>query len=153
VEIGEGMRSYLFITTRSRAFNALRRMKSEEARRRLFAPEGVAREDPALHGDDVASDEAARVAQAIERVFAMMPPRQREVAVLRHRRQLTTTEIARRLQISPRTVENHVACATRTLRAHLPALLPHVTGGCEDGLGRLPRASAAVRDDESVTHD
>ena len=133
VEIGDGMRSYLFITTRSRALNALRRMRSEEARERRFAPEGVVRDDSPLHGDDVTSDDAVRVAQAIDRVFAMMPPRQREVAVLRHRRQLTTAEIACRLRISPRTVENHVACATKTLRAHLPALLPSGAGGWEDG--------------------
>jgi RNA polymerase sigma-70 factor (ECF subfamily) len=123
VDVGDGIRSYLFITTRSRALSALRRMKSVEARERLFAPEEVMPDDSASLADDAASEEVADVSRAIERVLAMMTPRQREVAILRHRRQLTTAEIARRLQISPRTVEHHAASATKTLRAHLPGLL------------------------------
>ncbi|MGH7632465.1 MAG: sigma factor-like helix-turn-helix DNA-binding protein, partial [Gemmatimonadaceae bacterium] len=65
------------------------------------------------------------VTRAVERVLRLMPPRQREVASLRLRGQLTTPEIAAKLRISPRTVEVHIARATRMLRERLPKLLGH----------------------------
>lgn len=91
--------------------------------RRADGPRGIAGDEPALPPEEEASVEADEVTRAIERVLAAMPPPQREVAALRLRHQLTTAEIARRLGIAPRTVEAHIARATKALREGLPPLL------------------------------
>jgi RNA polymerase sigma-70 factor (ECF subfamily) len=110
------------MTTRSRALNYLKREQREEWRRTAF-PRGIAGDEPALPPDGESRVDADEITKAIERVLAMMPPRQREVAALRLRHQLTTAEIAQRLAISPRTVEVHISRATKALREQLPALL------------------------------
>jgi RNA polymerase sigma-70 factor (ECF subfamily) len=123
VEIGSGTRAYLYMTTRSRALNHLERERSEARRRTMRFSRGIVSDEPALRPEGDVNVEGDEIVRAIERVLALMPPRQREVAALRLRHQLTTIEIARRLDISPRTVESHLGRATSALRAQLPALL------------------------------
>jgi RNA polymerase sigma-70 factor (ECF subfamily) len=123
IEVGPHTRAYLYVTTRSRALNHLARERNEERGRGLSFPRGIVSEEPALPPEGEAKVEADEIARAIERVLETMPPRQREVAALRLRHQLPTGEIARRLGISPRTVEVHIARATKTLRELLPKLL------------------------------
>jgi RNA polymerase sigma-70 factor, ECF subfamily len=133
VELGAGTRAYLYITTRSRALNHLKREQRERRRREMAFPRGIVADEPALPAEGEANVEADEIVRAIERVLAMMPPRQREVARLRLRGQLTAAEIAARLGISPRTVEIHLGRATKAMRAHLPLLLSddrsRLTGG------------------------
>lgn len=50
-----------------------------------------------------------------------LPPQCREVFLLHKVEQLSYAEIAERLRISPRTVENHIAKALRRLRDHSSA--------------------------------
>jgi RNA polymerase sigma-70 factor (ECF subfamily) len=123
VEIGSGTRSYLYLTTRSRALNCLKHEQREDRGRHLRFPCGIVDDEPALAPEGEANVDADEIVQAIERVLAAMPPRQREVAALRLRHQLTTMEIAHRLGISPRTVEVHIGRATKALRKGLPTLL------------------------------
>jgi RNA polymerase sigma-70 factor (ECF subfamily) len=85
-------------------------------------------DEPALPPDAESRLDADEITRAIEGVLRTMPARQRQVVALRLREQLTTIEIARRLGISPRTVEVHIARATKALREQLPALLPGHTG-------------------------
>lgn len=119
VELGAGMRSYLYLATHDRALSHIARLRREHERLPGALAPGIAGVAPALPEDD----EPDGLARAIERVVASLPPRQREVTLLRLRHQLPSAEIARRLDISPRTVEVHLARATRTLRMRLPALL------------------------------
>jgi RNA polymerase sigma-70 factor (ECF subfamily) len=119
VERGPALRAYLYSATRAQALNALRRERREER----ALPRGVLAAEPALPAEGEARLRDDAIVRAIERALLAMPPRQREVAALRLRDQLTTREIAERLAISPRTVEVHVARATRTLRELLPRLL------------------------------
>lgn len=122
VEAGAGIRSYLYIATRARALDHLRRVRVEQRRWRDGGGEAVHVEAvPEDDGEGHLRDD--EIAAAVERVLATLPPRQRAAAALRLRRELPTVEVARALGISPRTVEGHVARATRVLRARLPALL------------------------------
>jgi RNA polymerase sigma-70 factor (ECF subfamily) len=123
VEIGPGTRAYLYIATRARALSHLKREQGAQRRDDLSAARGITEEGPALPMEGEASERADAITTAIERVLATMPARRREVATLRLRHQASTAEIARRLGISPRTVETHIAHATRVLRRELPALL------------------------------
>lgn len=123
VDTGPGIRAYLYVATRSRALNYLRHEDTEERARVLAFPRGVTADEPALPPEGEKQLESDDITRAIEQVLAGMPPRQREVAALRLRHQLSTADIARRLGISPRTVEVHIARATKTLREQLPPLL------------------------------
>lgn len=123
VEVGPGIRAYLYVATRSRALNYLRHEDSEARARVLAFPRGVTAEGPALPPEGERKLEADDITRAIEQVLASMPPRQREVAALRLRHQFSTADIAAKLGISPRTVEVHIARATKALREQLPALL------------------------------
>lgn len=123
VELGPGIRAYLYVATRSRALNHLKREQISARAQMLASPCGESGDEPALGPDADHNLETDDISRAIEQVLASMPPRQREVAALRLRHQLSTAAIAERLGISPRTVEVHVARATKALREQLPALL------------------------------
>jgi RNA polymerase sigma-70 factor (family 1) len=127
VEIGANTRAYLFAITRSLALNHLARAQREAQVRDMSHPRGIASVEPALPPEGEARAVSDDIIRAIEQVLAAMPARQREVAALRLRHQLPTAEIARRLGISPRTVEVHIARATKALREQLPTLLPNQT--------------------------
>jgi len=123
VETGPNVRAYLYVATRSSALNHLARERTEERAHTLAYPRGIVAEEPALPPEADRNLDVDEISRAIERVLDTMPPRQREVASLRLRHQLSTAEIATRLGISPRTVEVHIARATKALREQLPALL------------------------------
>lgn len=123
VENGPNLRAYLYVATRSRALNHLARERAEDRAYTLAFPRGIVAEEPALPPEADRNLDVDEISRAIERVLDTMPPRQREVAALRLRHQLSTAEIAKRLGISPRTVEVHIARATKALREQLPALL------------------------------
>ena len=119
VEMGPDIRAYLYVATRSRALNHLKHEHSSARAQVLAFPPGASARAP----DADRTLEMDDISRAIEQVLASMPPRQREVAALRLGHQLSTTAIAERLGISPRTVEVHMARATKALREQLPALL------------------------------
>jgi RNA polymerase sigma-70 factor, ECF subfamily len=123
VDTGTGIRAYLYIATRSRALNHLAHERAQDRAYTLAFPRGIVSEEPALPPEADHNLDVDDVSRAIEQVLGTMPPRQREVAALRLRHQLSTADIARRLGISPRTVEVHIARATKALREQLPALL------------------------------
>jgi RNA polymerase sigma-70 factor, ECF subfamily len=123
VDTGPGIRAYLYIATRSRALNYVRHEDTEARARVLAFPHGITVEGPALLPEGERKLESDDITRAIEQVLASMPPRQREVAALRLRHQLSTAAIAEKLSISPRTVEVHIARATKALREQLPSLL------------------------------
>ena len=79
--------------------------------------------DPTALPDDDPRLTTEQISRAIQSVLEALPPRQREVAVLRLHLRMSTAVIALRLGISPRTVEVHMASATRALRDRLPSLL------------------------------
>lgn len=57
--------------------------------------------------------------RAFERAASAMPPRARDVFLLRRREELSNHEIAERLGVSVKTVETHMARALRFLRRRL----------------------------------
>lgn len=123
IDVSSNVRAYLYQATRTHALNHLERRRVEQ--RALLRYVGPVSTDvgPVLPPEGEARVRADDITRAVEQVMRLMPPRQREVAGLRLRDQLTTPEIAAKLGISPRTVEVHIARATRMLRDRLPALL------------------------------
>jgi RNA polymerase sigma-70 factor (ECF subfamily) len=123
VEMGPDIRAYLYVATRSRALNHVKHEHMSARAQVLAFSHGTTGDAPARASDADRNLETDDISRAIEQVLASMPPRQREVAALRLRHQLPTTAIAERLGISPRTVEVHIARATKALREQLPAIL------------------------------
>jgi RNA polymerase sigma-70 factor (ECF subfamily) len=123
IAMGPAIRSYLYVATRSRALNYVKHEQIAARAQSLAFPPRATGDEPDVHPDVDRELETGDISRAIEQVLGTMPPRQREVAALRLRHQMPTAAIAQRLGISPRTVEVHIARATKALREQLPALL------------------------------
>ncbi|MEM1042761.1 MAG: sigma-70 family RNA polymerase sigma factor [Bacteroidota bacterium] len=110
------LRAYLFRAARSRALN-VRRGRRRWALRfsGLDAAETVAA--PPSGGGEVS--------QAVAEAVARLPERQRMAFQLRHSHGLSYAEIASAMAVTPKTVENHLARALRTLRYALSPELAH----------------------------
>jgi RNA polymerase sigma-70 factor (ECF subfamily) len=123
IDVASNVRAYLYQATRTHALNHLERRRVEQ--RALLRYVGPVSTDigPVLPPEGEVRVRSDEITRAVEQVLRLMPPRQREVAGLRLRDQLSTSEIATKLAISPRTVEVHIARATRLLRERLPDLL------------------------------
>lgn len=113
------VRTYLLTATRNEALNLLRRIKRERAleeelvREDVLPAFGVA---AALPDDEVATKELLGV---VEQVVAELPPRCRDVFLLRWSEGLKYREIAERLGIEVKTVEMYMTRAMRAIRERL----------------------------------
>ncbi|NSL88729.1 RNA polymerase sigma-70 factor [Chitinophaga solisilvae] len=75
-----------------------------------------------------ASDEVRELERLYLRALDMLPERCREVFVLSRQQQLKYAEIAATLNISVKTVENHMGKALKILHQELKEYLPLLTG-------------------------
>ncbi|MCB0786591.1 MAG: RNA polymerase sigma-70 factor [Flavobacteriales bacterium] len=109
-------KSYLYAAVRNRCLNAL------QASRKLVALDqveaGLTQEEAA--DEELYTERAARVRAAI----AALPEERRKVFTLSRYEGLKYQEIADRLGISVKTVENQMGKALKTLRAELADLMP-----------------------------
>jgi RNA polymerase sigma-70 factor (ECF subfamily) len=69
------------------------------------------------------SEEVGEVQAAVQRALETLSPRQREIVLLRWRRQLTYEQIGAELGIAPGTASAHMQRAIGQLKALLPRLL------------------------------
>lgn len=108
------VRSYLYRIVRNLAIDDQRKSKV----RRLWA-ERVKRDPPPVFPppDDVLEDN--ELYAAVERAIRELPPRRREVFILRRFHQLSYSQIAEVMGITPRTVANQLSTALAELRATL----------------------------------
>jgi len=113
--------AYLYHVARNQALNHLKH-ELVEARwraRQVAAPEESASQPPAADRDLISNERTAAILRAVD----ALPPRQREVILLRWRAQASLEEIAATLGISANTVEIHITRAHKQLRKALPHLL------------------------------
>lgn len=107
--------SYLFIVSRNEVNDYYRECKQIQA----------LRESCAVQLCDESRIEQSIDAKAalgiIDKVMAIMPPVRREVFSLSRFHNVTNDQIARRLQISKRTVEKHINLALRQIKVELAA--------------------------------
>ncbi len=104
----------LFHVARNLLIDRSRRAQSRPAPESLF-------ED--LHASAAASParttQAADTLEQVQRAIGALPPRCRDVFILNRFEGLSYAEIARRMNISPKTVEKHMAKALLSCRAAL----------------------------------
>jgi len=67
--------------------------------------------------------EAEQLRSALDREISLLPPRRREIVVLRCVHDLSYKEIADVMNIAPQTVANQLSSALATLRTSLRELL------------------------------
>ena len=117
--LGE-LESYLYTATRNQSLDLLKRRRVRERRAvELAAPAAECVAEPADPESDLAAEE---LTAALQRAVDGLPPRQREVVLLRWQ-QASYDEIATTLGISPKTVSIHIGRAFEALRRVLPRLL------------------------------
>jgi RNA polymerase sigma-70 factor (ECF subfamily) len=118
--VGDSPRAYLVRATRNRALNHIRHLRVEQ---RGAAYAAGPTEEPAQGASLVVEDE---LGVALASAVAELPARCRDVFELSRVQGLSYAEIARTLDISPKTVENQMGKALRVLRSRLAAWLPEV---------------------------
>ena len=113
---GRSARSYLYTTVRYQALDHLRRRWVEDRWRMEYAAPGVGGEDAALAQDPDQELTQRETAAAIQQAVDTLPPRQRQVLLLRWQQQASYDQIAASLGISAKTVAVHLGRAIQRLR-------------------------------------
>ncbi len=117
LQLVETLAGYLYAITRNVALNRVARARTEGRWRAgveldvLDVPVASADADTAMRETEMAI--------AIDRAIGQLSPRCREAFLLRRQGHLSYAEIARRMQTTPKTVENQIAKALRHLRTAL----------------------------------
>jgi RNA polymerase sigma-70 factor (ECF subfamily) len=113
------LKAYLYVAVRNRAFKLLRHRRvadrvAERARSGGPVPGmSTTRNDPAEY------TAAGELARAVERAIASLPERSRQAYLLHRQHGMSYAEIAATMEISAKTVENHIARAVKALREYL----------------------------------
>jgi RNA polymerase sigma-70 factor (family 1) len=123
LEPARDVRAYLYAAARNGALDRLRRRRLEEGWSEGGAPPRASADGAATEAEVESAIESEETAEAIRRAVEALPPRQREIILLRWRRQMSYAEIAAELRIAEKTVGIHVGRALRRLRATLAWML------------------------------
>jgi RNA polymerase sigma-70 factor (ECF subfamily) len=113
----QSLAAYLYKAVRNFALNQHQRAGTADRWRHAKLLE--LHDEPAEAPGADARVRSAELAAAIERAIEQLPPRCREVFLLRRQEGLTSMEAAQRMQIAPKTVEIQMGNALRLLRKAL----------------------------------
>lgn len=106
--------AYLFTIVKNRVLNQIRDLEKQQLLREKILEQAMDYNEVTQH--EILSHDLRSV---IEKAFASMSPRQKEVFRLSREGQLSYQEIASQLNISVNTVHEHVSSALRIIRAYL----------------------------------
>ena len=113
--VGTSLQNYLFVAVRNAAIGRLRRNATMQRWRERTIAEDSTRSEEAV---DALIDSADATAE-VERCLAEMPPKRRAVCALRWLDGLSYAQIAERLGINEKTVENHIGSGLKFMRERL----------------------------------
>ena len=108
---------YLYASVRNFAINQRERAQSEHRWQEAKWAEAMGERVESQTADEEVR--AAELAAAIDRAVAQLPPRCRQAFILRRQHHLSYAEIARSMQIAPKTVEIQIGTALKHLRRAL----------------------------------
>ena len=106
--------SYLFTIVKNRVLNQIRDLEKQQALRNIILKESADYDE--VTKNEILSDDLRGV---LQKAFASMTPRQKEVFQLSREGQLSYKEIAVKLNISVNTVHEHVAAALHIIRSYV----------------------------------
>jgi len=118
----QSLKAYLYRTARNRAYNHVRNRRT-----RTDKEEDVRSDSPAQPAAEPPPDDALDAKMLDRRLRTWiddLPDRQREALSLSRFEGLSHDEIAEIMDISPRTVNNHIVRALKSLRKHVHAYEP-----------------------------
>ena len=114
ITIGRSVSAYLFTASKHKALNHVR---SEKFKIRALSDYNA---DVRAHGArPVEILESVEYEEILEKVIDQLPPRCREIFLLRRREGYSTKKIASELHLSPKTVENQMTIALRKVQEYL----------------------------------
>lgn len=116
------LEGYLYAGARNHALTHLRQRRVEEQWRRRCAGPAILSEGPTLPDDPAQELVSAEISAAVQRAVDALPSRQRQVLLLQWSGS-TYQQIAAALNISPKTVSNHLTNAVDHLRRTLPRII------------------------------
>lgn len=119
ISITSSLRSYLHTALRNKILNEIRSgvVQTNYQLHLLSAP-------PSFQADAAADLQFKELQQQIDKAYALLPEKCREVFLLSRQQQLSYRHIAEQLGISVNTVEKHMAKALKILRAGLKEYAP-----------------------------
>lgn len=109
-EIGS-FKSYIFILTKNRMLNALRKIANEKLKHQVWEES----RDP-YQPAEMAEDIFEQYKTILDDAISKLPPQQQKVFKLSKIDRLKQEEIARQLNLSPETVKKHMKLALKFLR-------------------------------------
>ena len=116
------LKPYLYRMARNRAYRYLRDERIH-AEKQVLVQQGVVGQQPVVVEPDAQLEEAV-LTQHLHSWIADLPERQREALVLSRYHHLSHQDIAALMDISPRTVNNHIMRALTALQDHIRAFEP-----------------------------
>jgi len=119
IEIESSVRFYLFRTVYNQCMNLLKHKKIE----RNYIQNQKSREDN-LYEEQWNLYNETELRQALDHAISRLPERCREVFILSRFENLKNKEIAEKLGITEKTVENQISKALRVLKTELKDFLP-----------------------------
>ena len=112
ISVEEGkLKSYLFSSVKNKAFGLIRSGKIREKHEQYYTDILKANSE-----DSSLNEDLFLFREALKRSVRQLPPKSKEVYLLRTQNGLTFAEIADKLNITRRTAENHMATAVKKLR-------------------------------------
>jgi RNA polymerase sigma-70 factor (ECF subfamily) len=115
----ESIRSYLYVSVRNQAMKLHRHRKVVDRLRQRIHAGGPVPGMSSSRDDPAANTAANELARAVERAVASLPERSRQTYLLHRQHGMSYAEIADVMEISVKTVENHLARAVAALRRTL----------------------------------
>lgn len=114
-EVHTSLKSYLYQAVRNRALNEIRRSETKD-RFESYKKHTAKELDQRTAADTF---HMRNLSEDVEKAISDLPDRRRMAFLLHRRHGFTYKEIARIMEISPKTVENQIGRALKTLRDQL----------------------------------
>ena len=118
IEIRVSLKSYLYQTVRNRALNEARNSKTRDGTLEVLKNEVESRKTRTA----VDKIEMDKLTDEVNEAISELPERRRMAFLLHRRHGFTYREIAQIMEIAPKTVENQIGRALKSLRSQLEGL-------------------------------
>lgn len=118
IKIKSSVKSYLYQAVRNRALNEIRKMKTKSEYLEVVNSETKGRKESTA----ISKIEMSKLSDEINKAISELPERRRMAFLLHRRHGFTYKEVAQIMGIAPKTVENQIGRALKSLRSQLEGL-------------------------------